>query len=280
MVQYLPVRYFGGKWRIADWILSYIPPHMTYCEPFCGGAAVFFRKPPSRIEVLNDRNGDIVNFFDVLRDRTEEMIRLLELTPYSRAELLRAQEPTEDPLERARRFYIRMNQAYGPGTRTKPGWRYQTQDTSWGRVIDRWNHSTSHLDAAARRLRAAYIECDDALKVIARFDGPETVFYVDPPYVHAVRTGRNDYAFEMTESQHRDLAAALHEIAGGALLSGYPSDLYDMLYQGWHRVETESRVNKAKSTRTEVLWISPLAWERLQQAQARGQLSLFASAAD
>lgn len=254
-----PVRYYGGKWRIASWIMQYFPPHIAYVEPFCGAANILFQKLPSKFEVINDLNAEVVNFFDVLRSRPEDLIRALQLTPFSREEHRRAHDRTGTSLERARKFYVRSRQSFGSGEgEYNTGWRYQANERRGTSTIDEWNN-TEHLWDAARRLKQVQIECDDALRVIPRFDTPETLFYVDPPYLFETRYSDEErYAHEMTNQDHRKLAEVLHRVQGKVILSGYASELYRELYPDW--------TVKMKSTRTngnrpaeEYLWLSPNA---------------------
>lgn len=253
-----PLRYFGSKWQLADWIVERMPPHITYVEPLCGGASVFFRKEPSPIEVLNDLNGDLVNFFAVLRSQTDELVRLIDQTPFSRLEYQRSFEPCEDALEQARRFYVRCWQSFRGGGASEP--------TSWSYRVDETNRSSSkswsRLDGllkGARRLKNAQLEYDDAMQVIERFDTPKTLFYLDPPYVMATRNRKgNLYVHDMTDADHRRLAEVVHRIQGMALVSGYKSDLYDELYGDWE-VATKTNTTNGNSTSVEYLWISPNA---------------------
>lgn len=254
-----PVRYFGSKWQLADWIIEQMPPHTSYVEPYCGGASVFFRKAPSALEVLNDLNGDVVNFFEVLRGRTDELVNQVDLTPFSRMEYERSFEPCDEPLERARRFYVRSWQAFGSGGILKPtGWRHQLNTARGTGVAQEWSR-LSGLFKGAYRLKDAQIECRDALEIIQRYDTPETLFYVDPPYVLSARERKYDrYVHELTDGAHRQLAAALHQVQGMVMLSGYRSELYDELYGDWH-CSTKTNTTNGNSTSVEYLWISPRA---------------------
>jgi DNA adenine methylase len=154
-----PVRYTGGKWNLAPWIISHFPAHTCYVEPFCGGASVLLRKRPSTAEVINDMNRQILNFFDVLRDHTDEFIRAIELTPHSRAEFERSQLPSENQIENARRFYIRSRQSFMSSEASKkPAWRFEI---NVHKLIDGWN-KTSHLWQVAQRLKNVQLECDKA----------------------------------------------------------------------------------------------------------------------
>jgi len=258
------LRYFGGKWRLAEWIISNFPPHTCYAEPFAGAASVLIRKEPSYCEVYNDLNGLAVNFFKVLRERPDELIRAIALTPYSRAEYLQAHVVTDNALENARRFaaWCWMGRGRG-GVVEVGGWRFMRSATRGQTSDDDWNNM-AHLYDIAARLKDVQVESSDALDCIRRYDTPETLFYVDPPYVRSTRSGRwasTAYVHEMDDAAHRALAATLLQAQGMVILSGYPSGLYDELYAGWHRVETTARTDALASNRerTEVLWISPNA---------------------
>lgn len=254
-----PLRYMGSKWQLADWIISQFPPHKSYIEPFAGGASVFFRKPPSALETLNDLNGEVVNFFDVLRTQTNELIRLVEMTPFSRAEYERSFEPCADPLERARRYYVRSWQAFGSGGLAMPtGWRHQNNTNRGTSVATEWNRLKG-LQLGAARLKNAQIECDQAVNIIRRYDHADALFYVDPPYILSTRerkTGR--YQHEMSDDEHRELAAVLRQVQGGVLLSGYDHPLYRELYTDWRTISKTTTTN-GNSTSIEYLWISPMA---------------------
>lgn len=254
-----PLRYVGSKWQIAEWIIERFPPHEVYVEPYCGAASVFFRKHRSPIEVLNDLDGDIINFFDVLRTDTDALVRAIELTPYSRAEHERAMTPCSDcdPLERARRFYVGLWQSFASTLIYGSGWRHQTTAKQRTPVVESWKRLDGLLDAAYR-LKDAQIECLPALECIEHYDSKTTLFYVDPPYVKSSRTkgSRSRYRHEMNDDDHRALAEALHNVKGMVMLSGYESTLYDDLYGDWHKVTKTSTTN-GNSTSIEVLWLSP-----------------------
>lgn len=258
-----PLRYLGSKWKLADWIIAQMPPHVTYVEPFAGSATVFFRKSPSAIEVLNDLNGDVVNFFDILRSQTDELVRAIDLTPVSRREYLRSFEACTDPLERARRFYIRSWQGFrGGGTHDPAGWRFRVDDVERSATRE-WSRLDG-LILGAHRLKDAQLECDTALAVIERCDTPQTLFYVDPPYVIKARSRKDKrYVHEMTDSEHRQLAEVLHHVQGMVLLSGYKSELYLELYADWH-FSTKSATTNGNSVALEYLWCSPNATDLSQ----------------
>ena len=262
------LRYFGAKWRDAPRIIAHFPPHECYVEPFAGGAAVLLRKPPSPLEYYNDSSGDVVNYFRVLRDRTDDLLLAIRRTPFSREELALSLEPAADPVERARRFYVRMWQGRG-AHESATGWRYQRRRARNKTALGDWT-DLSHLPAAAERFTQVGIEHDDALAVIRRFDAETTLFYVDPPYLREVRSKTSPrYAEEFsTEHDHRMLAAVLGEIEGMAVLSGKPSGLYEDLFEsrGWRRIDRASR--DAEKSTTESIWLNPAC----AAAQLQGRL--------
>lgn len=258
------LRYHGGKWRLAPWVIEHLPRHRVYVEPFGGGASVLLRKPRSYAEVYNDLDGEIVNLFRVLRDRPGEFERLVRLTPYAREEFALAYEPADDPLEQARRTLFRAQAGHGSSGSTgrKTGFRSNVTRSSTTPADD-WRNHASILPTAAERLRGVIIENAPALEVIARYDGPETLFYVDPPYPLLTRTNTAKwdriYRHEMSDDDHRELAEVLHNVRGMVVLSGYPCELYDReLYPDWHRTERGAQTD-ARAQRVEVLWMNEAA---------------------
>lgn len=270
MVRGPAFRYYGSKWRLAPVIIGLFPPHVCYVEPFGGSACVLLQKYPSALEVYNDADEQVVIFFRVLRERTEELIRAIELTPYARTELEVAFEACDDKLELARRFYVRSWQSRaGPSGNWRSGWRFQRTDASGKRVVGDWN-DVEPLWAVAERLKQVMIECDDAFTVIGRYDAPETLFYLDPPYPKETRGrwAKGGYRHELDEADHRRLAELVHDLEGMVVLSSYPSALYDELYQDWQGVSREVRT-EGNGRAMEVIWLSP--------AVDRARLPLFAS---
>lgn len=273
------LRYFGGKFRLAEWVISQFPPHVTYVEPFSGGASVLLSKTPSTFEVINDLDQDVINFFDCLRDAPERLIRAILLTPYARAEHRRAEHANPvslEPFERARLFYVKMQQGFGSGLgKWSGGWRFVKGggDNTRADPVQQFN-DVEHLWAVAARLKQVQIECDDALKVIARYDAPGTLFYVDPPYVHSTRhpdtTRGKGYKHEMTDEQHRELAERLKSLRGMVIVSGYPSALYGELFAGWMCIRRSS-MDVLAQEQTECLWLSPSV-EASQLPMFRGAL--------
>lgn len=261
------LRWYGSKWRIAPWIIGHFPPHDAYVEPYGGSASVLLRKPPAKIETWNDLEGRAVNFFRVLRRQPQDLIRLIELTPYAREEYEQARQQDADPLEDARRFFTLSWQGRtgSTGGQNLAGWRYeQDPDNRTGGPVAHEFSRTGHLHAIAERLRLVQIEHAPAATVMARFDDPKVLHYVDPPYVPATRSERVVYAHELDDAGHRVLAQVLHDLSGMVVLSGYPSALYDELYPEWHRVERITIADSAKVV-TEVLWFNPAAAAALQR---------------
>lgn len=250
------LRYHGGKWRIAPWIVRHLPEHRVYVEPFGGAASVLLRKPRSYAEVYNDLDGEVVNLFRVARDRGAELRESLRLTPFSRDEFVASYEPAPDVLEQARRTVIRSFMGFGSNAHNrKTGFRSNSNRSRSTPAMD-WRNYPDALTAIVERLQGVVIENRDALDVIRTHDGDDTLHYVDPPYVHSTRDRGKDYAHEMGDDGHADLAETLRSVRGRVVLSGYASGLYDDLYAGWHRIERAALADGARP-RMEVLWLSP-----------------------
>lgn len=251
------LKYYGSKVALAGWLISHFPPHAHYCEPFGGGGAVLLAKEPSALETYNDLDDGVVTFFRVLRERPADLVRAIELTPFAKAEFELSYLPADDDLERARRFYVRSWQARSGG-QWRAGWR-RVKNPAQNRTIDTWQ-PVDHLYAIAARLRRVQIEQDDALKVVRRYDRPDTLFYCDPPYPASTRGrwAKTGYAVEMTDDDHRRLAETLHGVAGMVVLSGYDCDLYRELYPDW-RSETRATTTDGGFSRVEVLWLNAAA---------------------
>lgn len=251
------IRYHGGKWRLAPWIISYFPDHKVYCEPFSGAASVLLRKERSYAEVLNDLDGEIVNLFRVARDHGSELLRALELTPFSRDEFSESYEPTACGVEQARRTVVRAYMGFGSNAHHRAtGFRAKSHRSNTTPAHD-WRAYPGKFGDIIERLQGVVIENRDALQVIETHDAPDTLFYVDPPYVTATRDRGSDYNHEMGDDEHRHLAAALNSVSGMVLLSGYDCPLYAELFAEWDRVECEALADGARK-RTEVLWMRNL----------------------
>lgn len=254
------VRYYGGKWNQAKWIISFFPTHKVYVEPYAGAASVFLQKPESYSEIYNDISGDICNLFRMARDRGEDLGRLLKHTLFSRDEFDLAYEPTKDDLERARRMVSRCFMGFGSDSaHRKSGFRSNVRQSGVSQERD-WKHYGDAFSEIVERLRGVCVENKPALDIIKKYDKPDTLFYVDPPYVHDSRVGGERYLYEMSDKDHRELAAILNKAKGMVMLSGYKSILYSKLYKGWHTEEKKTLVHyrskKRGSERIEVLWMN------------------------
>ncbi|MDQ3785783.1 MAG: DNA adenine methylase [Actinomycetota bacterium] len=258
-----PFAYFGGKTRLASQIAAAFPPHEHYVEPFGGSLAVLLAKPRSRMETVNDLDGDLMTFWRVLRDQPADLARVCALTPHSRAEHLEAYalDDAPDDLERARRVWVLLTQGRG-GQMKQTGWRHYVDPagsvTSMPGYLEAY---VGRIEPAAARLAGVSLECQPALDLCTRYGKSRNVLlYVDPPYLGSTRYS-GGYRHEMkTEAGHRDLAAVLRGSAATVVLSGYDSPLYLELYPDWHvtRIETTTGQGGTRQERTEVLWSNRL----------------------
>jgi DNA adenine methylase len=256
--------WYGGKFSHLDWLLPLLPTCHHYCEPFSGSGAVLLNREPSPVETYNDIDGDVVNFFRVLRDRYEELIRAIALTPFSREEYHRAIYGSThgiSDVERARRFYIKARQTRTGLAQTASLGRWANcKDTSragMSGVVSRWLGGVDALDGIAQRLIRVQIENRPAVDVIRLYDSPKTLFYCDPPYLHATRGDAKAYGFEMDEGQHREFAEAVNECKGMVAVSGYDHPLMDDLFKPGRWFKTlgaNKTIHSTKGTRQEVLW--------------------------
>lgn len=260
------LRYPGGKWWVAQWILDNMPTHEGYVEPYFGSGAVFFNKPKSPREIINDLDGNVVNFFQVCRENPDELARALSLTPWSREEYQAAAAPTDDPVERARRFAIRYWMSYGSCPRPGTGWRHATgkRHHTGPDYPSQWQHLPDLVQQAADRLIAAQIEHKPALDVIADHNGPDVLIYADPPYLPDTRVSKALYPCEMTATDHEDMLRALVKHQGLVMLSGYDNDLYRDYLADWDMQTAKSHADGG-AARTECLWSNRAAAERQQQ---------------
>lgn len=287
--QYSPItrpalRYHGGKFRLAPWVLQFFPPHLAYVEPFGGAASILLQKPRSPAECYNDLDERIVGFFRVLRDaqKSAELQRRCALTPYARAELEWSFGEPADEIDAAHRLVVRSFMGHGSDSATRTsrtGFRARLTD---GRALPsaEWSTWANSIDAFRDRLAGVLLENDDAVRIIDRMDSPSTLIYCDPPYVHSTRSAitkksstTNGYRHEMSDEDHTRLAERLLRCKGMVVLSGYPCALYEDLFAGWIRHERR-HVADCAAMRTEVVWINPACAGQLEQARG----GLFAEA--
>lgn len=290
------LRYHGGKWLLAPWLLSLFPPHRVYVEPFGGAASVLLRKPRCYAEVYNDLDEEVVNLFAVVRDRGEELRRVLQLTPFARVEYEAAWMAAEDPIEQARRTVIRAFMGFGSAAATmkrrngtkggKPGTGFRANSNRSGTTpAHDWHHYAgtgfrtytgiegeknprrtipatdwdTYSDCIApiiERLRGVVIENKPAKDVILAHDGEQTLHYVDPPYLPETRDAGVDYRHEMSEADHRDLAELLKNVRGKVLISGYASDLYDRELYPDWLRLEREHLADGAQKRTEIVWMN------------------------
>ena len=264
-------RYPGSKNRLAAWLISYFPGHHdTFILPYGGLAATLFKKVRSGLEVYNDLNDDVVHLFKMIREQEDALIHAIEYTPWSPTSLLEAQEPTDDPVERARRFFCLLWMSWLPFD-PKPSFRRQML---YSRGHDGKNSmvgaarlfaQTDYLRVIAERLRGVVIENMDAVELIKMYDYDRALFYCDPPYMHKTRGRKKYYLFELGTEQHRNLASTLNGISGMAIISGYACDLYTTLYEdvGWQRVDRLARTQGR--SRVDSIWLNPRVIDELEK---------------
>lgn len=254
------MRYFGGKWLLAPWICEHFPTHRVYIEAYGGAASVFMHKHRSKVEVYNDIDGDVVNVFRILRDpqRWPELRRRMRCLPYARMEFAETLAPPADEIDRALKTLARSRMGFGANAikDLTTGMRVRRDEKST--PAHEWSALWKDVEAWAERFAGVTVECDEATAVLERYDHRHALHYVDPPYVHATRGKRNRYAFEMSDDEHRRLAAVLHGLRGMVVLSGYDCALYRELFSDWRRIDRAHLADGARK-RTESLWLSPAA---------------------
>ena len=269
------LRWHGGKWLLAPWIISHFPKHRVYVEPFGGAGSVLMRKPRCYAEVWNELDGEVVNLFQVMRsDMSMRLVEILRLTPFAAEEFKLAYEKSDDPIERARRLVVRSFMGFGSnGHERKTGFRSNSNRSGTTPAHD-WINYPDCLVLCIERLQGVVILNRDAMEVMDGHDGPETLHYVDPPYLPETRDRGSDYAHEMTPDEHIKLLDFLHTLDGFVVLSGYPSPLYDAALSDWSRIERPALADGAKA-RTEVIWINPMCENA--SSNATRQLDIFST---
>lgn len=262
------LRWHGGKWLLAPWIISHFPVHRCYVEPYGGAMSVLLRKKRSYAEVYNDLDIEAVNLFRVLRSgRAMELKEKLHLTPFAREEFRESYEPSDDPVEGARRFVTRSFMGFGSNGHNpdrKTGFRANSRRSGTTPAQD-WRNYAETLPLLIERLKGVVVENRDALEVMAQHDAPETLHYVDPPYLPETRSGLmhspKAYFHEMSKEEHIEMLDFIRTLKGMVIVSGYQSVLYDRELSDFTRVEKKTNADGA-SARMEILWISPAARAR------------------
>lgn len=260
-------KYPGSKWGTAKWIVQHFPDHHSYVEPFFGSGAVFFSKPRSDIETINDINGDVVNLFEWIKKDPEKLAYEIYYTPYSREiyEAAYYKEP-KDSLDAAVMFYIRLNMGQGFRTKgRKTGWKMDIQGREKAYAAKDWCGIPGKIFEAAERLRGVQIECRPAIDVIQRFNFENVLIYCDPPYLLSTRNGKQ-YENEMSDADHAELLETLLQHKGSVIISGYASEMYDDILKDWYRDEITNYARN-QTQRREIIWFNRKTEET--------QLSLF-----
>lgn len=275
------LRYHGGKFRLASWVMSFFPEHTCYVEPFGGAAGVLLQKERAYAEVYNDIDRSVANFFKVLRDPESRsaLIEKLILTEYSRDQFNEAWEPTTDSIEEARRMAIRAQMGFGSAGATKghTGFRIDTK-REYGTAQQLWAEYPAAIAAAGKRMTGVLVENRPAISIMRQHDAPTTLHFVDPPYVLSTRvlqgSGRGYYRHEMTDADHVDLLNCLLQLDGFVVVSGYPTEMYNKALSGWHRHQTSARISAGRGTaiRTEVAWINPSCAAALTKKESQQRM--------
>jgi DNA adenine methylase len=255
------LRYPGGKYLIADWVIRHFPAHKLYVEPFGGAASVLLAKPRSPGEVYNDLNSEVVNVFRVLRDpeQAERLKTVIELTPFALDEYLSCWEPVDDPIEKARRMIFRSFAGIGSDSVFRNnGFRYSRQNKSGTVPAQGWMRYPSAIETFTQRLQGVVINNLDAFEILRKYDDRDTLFYIDPPYISSTRqSGSVHYDHELgTKDEHQALSNLLHSLKGTVVLSGYDSPLYRKLFSDFSFTSRSAKAG-AGARRVECLWLSP-----------------------
>lgn len=257
------VPYLGSKFSILPWLLPLLPKTKSFVEVFGGSMVVTVNRPPSQIETYSDINGNLVNFFRVLRDHTEELITKLHLTPHSREEYIQSWfNETDNDIEKARKFFIRMRQSFlATGSQNqKKGWVAATRESRCkiSEATNKYLRSVEGLHQLVDRLKMIQIENRSYDFIIPFYDDKDALFYCDPPYDQEKRSGGSDYEHDFGPEDHQKLHDLLLQVEAKAAISGYDSDFMKDLYpktEGWFYVPGPVRKNnKSKRAVRECLW--------------------------
>ena len=267
------MKYHGSKFRLYPWLSQFFPKHRTFVEAFGGAAGVMVQKPRSESEVYNDLDGDVVNVFRVLRDpvASGRLQELLLLTPYSREEFDRSYELTVDPVERARRTLVRAHMGFGSAAATKAstGFCIDSERRYHNKSI-LWDRYPSNISMFCKRFMSVIIESRPALKVLENHDRTDTLFFLDPPYMHDTRVMRDRcYQQEMSNDNHAELLRSIKALSGMVIICGYDNELYRDLLADWRLESTRSRISAGRGTavRTENIWMNESCSEnQIQQS--------------
>lgn len=269
------LRYFGGKWTLAPWVISHFPTHAKYIESFGGGASILLSKPSVHAEVYNDLDSEIVNLFAMVRSNLDELLEQVKLTPFAREEFELSYEPCDSPLEKARRTLVRSWMGFTSGATSgfRSGFRNDTSRTTTLPAHD-WSRLPKVIELISKRLRGVVIENRDAVAVMKQHDAPDALHYIDPPYVADSRSEdyKAVYRHEMTDAQHLEMLDVAKRLNGMVVISGYSNDLYNSELRDWKKVISSASAGGGKNgklPREEVLWLSPKCTESFDRQKAQ-----------
>lgn len=264
-----PINWFGGKYYMANDIINLFPKHRVYVEVFGGAGHILFKKEPSAIEVYNDIDSGLYLFFKILRDENKANLlkQKLDLTPYSREEFYHCRDTwrdEQDDIEKVRKWYVTAMQSFSTNFST---WSHSKSKSRRGmsQAVSQWlGKIEDNLPKAVERLKVVQIENMDYKDLLKKYDGEDTLFYLDPPYIHKTRKMTYQYAHEMEDEQHEEMIDILLHIKGKAILSGYDNEIYNkLLNNGWKRVflgeydkRSEKAINESRSKGQEFVWIN------------------------
>ncbi|MCO6557699.1 MAG: DNA adenine methylase [Gilliamella sp.] len=255
------LRYFGGKFRLAPWILSNFPIHEIYVEPFGGAGSVLLQKEKISREVYNDIDSSVFNLFKVLRNQqsADKLIKLISLTPFHRNEYLNACYcHCSDEIIQASQLVIRSFMSFSSNGIHQKNSGF-SGSTKKGKTTDAtvWENIPNNLSSIVQRLQGVIIENIPAIELLDKHDTPSTLFYCDPPYLHETRTTTKGYQYEMSFSDHEILLNKIIGLSGKVVISGYDNELYNDILNGWTKKEAQSRAASQRGAiiRTECIWI-------------------------
>ncbi|MDJ1468172.1 DNA adenine methylase [Xanthocytophaga flava] len=238
-----PISYYGGKQKLASFIVSLLPEHSVYVEPFFGGGAVFWQKPSSKHEVINDLNHQLITFYKVLKYRFEEFSDVLDETFHSRAQHAYAKkvyrdDTIEDDILKAWAVFVQTNSSFG--NKIAGGYRFDRAGQST-KAYNRKKEAVQTQKEYKDRLQNVNIECQDALKVIDSYDSESTVFYCDPPYIESDCGHYTGY----TPEAYAKLLTKLSTIKGKFILSSYPDPILESFTRrmNWNQIEKQFKIS-------------------------------------
>jgi len=267
--------YFGGKFTWLDYLYAEVPYDIKhFIDLFGGSFSVSLNYRGNIIRTANEINGDITNFFEVLREHTNELMQKLIFTPCSELEYNNCWIPSDNKIEQARRFYVRIRQSFfGLGAqRQNKGWHMAKEQVNCvgGETVSRWNNALIKLENVAIELRKNYqITNQDYAACIDKIDFKQAFFYCNPPYSKRSRKSHNDYKYEFNDEQHFQLSEKLKTINGYAMISGYDCSLMNELYKDWRKVKFPVKKNNIRSGE-----VQECIWMNYSKIKCNGQLNL------